>query len=185
MSGDSTTEKEALLCNVKIGGKVYKGLANVVGEVVDSESLKDYLFEQFITSDMANEMSAMLSLSTDNAKELVLDKINANTYTLGMYLYGLSLGVPFKTMYQIMTSDFALRITELVKGNIFNSKQVSIRTIDEALKYISNGPTFNYVNDPISTLKINDLTLLEFVKNSVNNNVKLDNIVTAIEQLRG
>ncbi len=185
MSKDSIHEKEALLCSVKIGGKVYKGLANVVGEVVDSESLKDYLFEQFVTSDMANEMSAMLSLSTDNAKELVLDKINANTYTLGMYLYGLSLGVPFKTMYQIMTSDFALRITELVKGNIFNSKQVSIRTIDEALKYISNGPTFNYVNDPISTLKINDLTLLEFVKNSVNNNVKLDNIVTAIEQLRG
>ena len=88
-----------MLCSVKIGGKVYRGLANIVGEELDDEVIKDYLYEQFMASDMANEMSASLSLATDNAKELVLDKINANTYTLGMYLYGMSLGIPFKTMY--------------------------------------------------------------------------------------
>ena len=39
-------------------------------------------------------MSALLGLSTDNAKELVLAKINAGTSSIGMYLYGLSIGIP-------------------------------------------------------------------------------------------
>jgi hypothetical protein len=41
-------------------------------------------------------LSALLSLSTDNAKELELSKLNANANTLGIYLYALSKGMNYK-----------------------------------------------------------------------------------------
>jgi hypothetical protein len=67
-------------------------------------------------------MSALLSLSTDNAKELVLAKINAGVGTIGMYLYGLSLGMSFDAIYKIMTSPLAFRLAELTKGDVFNKE---------------------------------------------------------------
>jgi hypothetical protein len=65
-------------------------------------------------------MSAFLGLSTDNAKELVLAKINAGTATMGMYLYGLSIGMPVADLYKMLTSPLAFRLTELTKGDTFN-----------------------------------------------------------------
>nr|DAG87591.1 MAG TPA: hypothetical protein [Crassvirales sp.] len=52
--------------------------------LVDAENgnfttLQNYLLAQEWESDAANEASAFLSLSTDNAKELALAKLNAGT----------------------------------------------------------------------------------------------------------
>ena len=41
-------------------------------------------------------ISALLSLATDNAKELCLAKLNANAKMAGMYIYGLTIGIPFR-----------------------------------------------------------------------------------------
>jgi hypothetical protein len=43
-------------------------------------------------------MSALLSLSTDNAKDLALAKINAGTNMMGLYLYGAAIGMNFKVL---------------------------------------------------------------------------------------
>lgn len=72
----SNEEKSALMCNVPIGGKVYKGLANVnvnqkvIESLAEAETgnfvpLQEYLLSQEWESDAANEASAFLSLSTD------------------------------------------------------------------------------------------------------------------------
>lgn len=146
----SNEEKEALMCKVTIGGKIYRGLANVNANqelmeiLADAENgnfttLQNYLLAQEWESDAANEASAFLSLSTDNAKELALAKLNAGTQTLGMYLYGLSLGVPVDTLFKIMTSPLAFRLVELAKGDIFSGNS-GCRTILGALDYLHKDP---------------------------------------------
>lgn len=146
----SNEEKEALMCKVTIGGKTYRGLANVnanqelMESLADAENgnfttLQNYLLAQEWESDAANEASAFLSLSTDNAKELALAKLNAGTQTLGMYLYGLSLGVPVDTLFKIMTSPFAFRLVELAKGDIFSGNS-GCGTIIGALDYLHRDP---------------------------------------------
>ena len=146
----SNDEKEALMCKVTIGGKTYRGLANVnanqelMESLADAENgnfitLQNYLLAQEWESDAANEASAFLSLSTDNAKELALAKLNAGTQTLGMYLYGLSLGVPVDTLFKIMTSPLAFRLVELAKGDIFSGNS-GCRTILGALDYLHKDP---------------------------------------------
>lgn len=146
----SNEEKEALMCKVTIGGKTYRGLANVnanqelMESLADAENgnfatLQNYLLAQEWESDAANEASAFLSLSTDNAKELALAKLNAGTQTLGMYLYGLSLGVPVDTLFKIMTSPFAFRLVELAKGDIFSGNS-GCGTIIGALDYLHKDP---------------------------------------------
>jgi hypothetical protein len=69
--------------------------------------------------DSAVNLSALLSLATDNAKELALAKLNAGTGTLGMYIYGLSIGVSFDNIFSILTSPVALEISKLIRGNSF------------------------------------------------------------------
>jgi len=69
--------------------------------------------------DSAVNLSALLSLATDNAKELALAKLNAGTGTLGMYIYGLSIGVSFDNIFSILTSPVALEISKLIRGNLF------------------------------------------------------------------
>jgi hypothetical protein len=39
-------------------------------------------------------ISGLLSLATDNAKELKLGKLNAGRELAGLYIYGITIGVP-------------------------------------------------------------------------------------------
>lgn len=159
LDSDNINDKQNLLFNVKFGGKSYKGLANGFSkklksplehnlsqeektEIVNffSEDVTEYLFDQLWASDASADMSALLGLSTDNAKELVLAKINAGTSSIGMYLYGLSIGIPFEQLYEVMTTPLAFRLTELTKGDSFNGDS-GTNTIVGALQYLENEPT--------------------------------------------
>jgi hypothetical protein len=162
LSGTDKEAKDKLINKtIHIGGKDYKGLANaftntfatgeieygalteeelIQQEALFSEKVKDYLIEQYFAMDASNNKSGSLSLSTDNAKELVLDKINAGTATMGMYLYGMSLGISFETLYKIIASPFGRRITALTKGDMFNGNRGTIDVIG-ALDYIYLEPT--------------------------------------------
>ncbi|MBR2248814.1 MAG: hypothetical protein IJ880_17670 [Bacilli bacterium] len=157
---------EELLFNVKIAGKTYHGLANGFTskfrspyEYSDSNidefgpELANYLTDQLWEADAANNMSAFLGLSTDNAKELILAKVNAGTATMGMYLYGLSIGVPIGELYRLMTSPLAFRLTELTKGDAF-SYTPGVNGILGAFRYLREEPSqylsrFNDVKDPL------------------------------------
>lgn len=143
-----------LLFDVKIAGKHYNGLANgFIKDYVNihNTKLQDYLFEQLWESDAANNMSAFLGLSTDNAKELILAKVNAGTATMGLYLYGLSIGVPIDELYRILTSPLAFRITELTKGDLFNG-ETGVNGVLGALKYMREEPTDISKYDNVKTL---------------------------------
>jgi hypothetical protein len=71
-------------------------------------------------------LSALLSLATDNAKELALSKLNAGTKTIGMYIYGISIGMDFKDIAKLLMSPTGNLITSLLDGNSFRGEKETI-----------------------------------------------------------
>ena len=54
-----------------------------------------------------------------NAKELALSKLNASTKTLGIYIYGISIGMDFRDISKILMSDVGDVIIQLLDSNVF------------------------------------------------------------------
>ena len=147
-SGTATEQQRILLGSdhkgIMIGGKIYHTLANIRTKDINSiqsEEVLDALSSTTNDYDQALILSALLSLATDNAKELALSKLNASTKTLGLYVYGISIGMDFKDIAKIMMSDVGRVINEVANDNVFSEKD-GYGSVDENLfKYFENGPT--------------------------------------------
>jgi hypothetical protein len=99
-----------------IKGKVYTGFANMYTTAEFSEQerenfkhaielLEKVHSEKEITKNVSLELSSLLSISVDNAKDLALAKINAGPRLMGMFAYGLSIGMSIKALVGLMTSE--------------------------------------------------------------------------------
>lgn len=108
---------------------------------VDAETYK--LYQQFrkkgFDNDAALQLSVLLSLATDNAKELALAKLNASDKTLGMYIYGLSIGMKFEDVSSILMSPVGRTLTSVMEGNVFNNDN-GLFSIDKVFDYFELGP---------------------------------------------
>lgn len=71
--------------------------------------------------DPAQVLSALISLSADNAKDLALAKLNATPELLDIYTYATMTGIPFSAIADVMTSDFFAFATKVGQKNIFDS----------------------------------------------------------------
>jgi hypothetical protein len=58
-------------------------------------------------------MSALLSLSTDNAKDPTLSKYNAGPEMIGTYVAGIIMGVDMDTLRDLMISDTGILLSNL------------------------------------------------------------------------
>jgi hypothetical protein len=98
-------------------------LANIrvddLGNVNPNSAIYQILKDKGFDDDASVIMSALLSLSTDNAKELCLAKINAGTSMIGMYLYGAAIGMDFKVMNKIIASPLGFTVAKLLNSNEF------------------------------------------------------------------
>jgi hypothetical protein len=65
-------------------------------------------------------ISQLLSAATDNAKELILAKINANSDFAKIFFYGLILGFDLNDLAAFMTSSTVDLIESLAKSNMFD-----------------------------------------------------------------
>lgn len=65
-------------------------------------------------------ISQLLSAATDNAKELILAKINAGTHFAKMYVYGIIMGFNINDLVAFMTSPVAEFIDSYSQENIFS-----------------------------------------------------------------
>lgn len=83
-------------------------------------------------------ISALLSAATDNAKELILAKINSGSDLASVYLYSIMLGIDFKDIASLMTSNTVQTIAKLNKTNIFDEYNQS-STIDSVFNKLENG----------------------------------------------
>ena len=70
-------------------------------------------------------ISQLLSAATDNAKELILAKINAGTNFARMYIYGIMLGLNINDLVAFMTSPTADLIDRLATSNMFQNDETT------------------------------------------------------------
>lgn len=128
---------------ITINGKTYRTLANIrpkdPNSIQNIEVLKALALTKNDT-DAALILSALLSLSTDNAKELKLSKLNASPKTLGLYVYGVSIGMEFKDIANIMMSNVGRIISDVVNDDVFSGKEGFGAINDSLFKYFDNGP---------------------------------------------
>lgn len=134
--------------DVKIDDKTYNTIANVR---VSDKVLKDWLnsdntdLQEMAQSIIKNDqidadltISGIMTLAVDNAKLLDLSKLNASTDILGLYLYGVTIGVPFDNLVKIFTSNVADVLNQNLRGNIFNGSE-DVR-LGFAISKLKNGP---------------------------------------------
>ena len=130
-------EQERLKSDVTIAGKRYQMLANAYGTNIANQAIAQVISE-LSNQDQALVLSALLSLATDNAKELALDKLNASNM-LGMYIYGITIGVDFQTLANIICSRTGLVINEMMGSNSFlKQRGMNIQNIFDYLELAPN-----------------------------------------------
>lgn len=103
----------------------------------------EYNENHYIPSDQMS--SQMISAATDNAKELILDKINANTDLSKIYMYLITLGFDVKDIVSFMTSPIIDLIARNATQNIYLG--TNFKTKDVA----------NYILNSINTILEQDL----------------------------
>lgn len=115
-------QQDSIVFNIPIMEKNYRLFANLWPKninTVKSQKLLDALSEVTQDEDSALLLSAALSLSVDNAKELKIAYLNASPETMGMYLAGLMIGVDFNTIADIFMSDVGKMLKRRIQSNVF------------------------------------------------------------------
>ncbi len=99
------------------------------------------LKERVNRTDAALVTSAIISAATDNAKELILAKINATPDLVDIYTYLTGIGVPFSKIADLMTSDALQFVTKLAENNIFDSSTERYKVKDAIGFYVGYDPS--------------------------------------------
>lgn len=97
-------------------------MANIKAQdisTIKNEQVLDAILSIENDQDAISFLSALLGLSADNAKELILSKINAGVDMIGLYLYGIASGIDFNIISSAMTSFTGETLRKIVQGNIF------------------------------------------------------------------
>lgn len=186
---------QSVLFDGTILGKKYKYLANTYNEKflnwltnqIKDESLSPEEKEQFktmldelllmtYTEDSTLSKSALLGLATDNAKELILEKINAGPETMDLYLAGAAIGVPFTDLYKIVNSTYGKSIVASMQSNGLENK-TSITKAYVAIK--------QFDQDIFTTLKWNnpfDKQIINQVKDQLKGDSNIKKALSALQE---
>lgn len=122
-------------------------LPDVNFKEVDPELMAKYGVQ--LTGDITVDLmiSQVLSAATDNAKELILAKVNAGTKLAKMYLFLITLGFNINDIVKFMTSPAVSFIDTITETNIFTGQDI---TIKEAVK-LAKGDFTNFYKKFLST----------------------------------
>ena len=117
-------------------------LANLNRTTIGDASLEEIDFE------VDQMISQLLSAATDNAKELILAKINAGEQFAKIYFYLLVLGFSVNDIAAFMTSPTISLLAKLSENNIFDIYEDN-RKPDNVRKLLLEGkyPIYNYLGD--------------------------------------
>ena len=139
----SDWDKEKILFKhpIYINGKSYYGFANMyTSKEFSQQEIKNFEHAlnilnsledpSQITQDVAVNIASLLSIAVDNAKDLALKKINSGPRLMGLYAYGMTLGIPVNELVAIMNSPQGLVIAEMTEGSVYNNDPSSFKVID-------------------------------------------------------
>lgn len=108
---------------------------NLLDDRITNKGVVNAIMNIKTQEDAALVLSGLLSLATDNAKMLSLDKLNADTNMLGMYLYGIMIGMDFTDISNILMSTTGFKVSKMLKDNAFNSDYTY--NMNDVLDYFS------------------------------------------------
>lgn len=94
---------------------------NLLDDRITNKGVVNAIMNIKTQEDAALVLSGLLSLATDNAKMLSLDKLNGDTNMLGMYLYGIMIGMDFTDISNILMSKTGFKVAKMLKENAFNN----------------------------------------------------------------
>lgn len=141
----SDEEQKSLIKPINIGGYDIQMICNAYCKNIaniKSKEVYDALQEINNDEDQALWLSAFLSLSTDNAKDPTLSKINANPEMIGLYNAGFVLGLPIDFLTKVIMSSSGMALASLQQGNVFLGINGS-RNLTRVLNYVDKGPQLN------------------------------------------
>lgn len=167
-------------------------LPDVNFEGVNPELMAQYGIKMSgdITVDLM--ISQILSAATDNAKELILAKVNAGMKLAKMYLFLVTLGFDINDIVKFMTSPAITFIDTITEANIFTGQDTSIQ---DAIK-LARGDFKDYYKQFLSTRTLGLLSKEEKNRlgdgNLIENNfsegskeyVELENALSAIAETK-
>lgn len=119
-----TTNKTCMLANVNM-----EPITSLKTDKFDPATYLtnlDDVIKQTKTVDAASLISGLLSAATDNAKELILSKINATVDFADAWSYLISIGTDPKTIESIMMSEAMQLVQKYSKSNVFDNVNTSI-----------------------------------------------------------
>lgn len=121
------------IANVDIPTKFLEDTLNIYGYNNLNKELT-----KLSTEKAAINASAFLTGATDNAKELVMAKINATLELASMHMYLISLGYSIEDVSIYMNSDLARYVSKQATGNIFkNTDEIFVPSIIDAYKIVN------------------------------------------------
>lgn len=167
LNNGSQEDKANLLINQEICGKLVKLIANS-HQQLDTElppEVAQALNEIDQSVDAALLYSGFLSLATDNAKDPTLPKINAQESMIGLYLAGVTLGLDVKTLINLLTSEPALKIANLIPANFFTGAS-GYPDVKSVLKFIKIGPKDFDLDNVLNKMLRSFNELPDFFKNN-------------------
>lgn len=125
----------------EIKSQTINGLPDLNMEGVDAAIQNE--FNLRITGNLYVDLmiSQVLSAATDNAKELILAKVNAGSKLAKMYLFLITVGMDINDIVSFMTSPVASFIDSITEQDIFNGNDIDINTaiLFARGEFLSNG----------------------------------------------
>lgn len=115
--------------------------------------------------DTFDMLSLLLSGAVDNAKELVLDKINASKELLPIFTTLLIKGMNFRDICRIMSSNEITLLVNKLRENIIFTKKL---TINEAIDYYIKGVPSKLFIDKKYIKSLNDFSINFITTNNIN-----------------
>ena len=125
-------------------------IVRAVEQQLSPEDIARVVQEQLgVQPDQSLVISALLSAATDNAKELILSKINAGPNLAGMYLHMIMLGFNFNDIAKFMTSPTVQTVNDLMKVNVFDEYH-DHASVDSVVRALEEGPNIRNYFDSTS-----------------------------------
>lgn len=149
---------------------------------VNVEDLQDLNLIKYIESGKLHSgipidimISQMISAATDNAKELILAKINAGSKLAKCYLFLMTLGYDINDIVKFMTSDAVSWVDSLSDPNVFLGQELrpdeAITEIEKYLKNYDTNKDIDHYEDEFGGEVANSRDRLSLLKSIIPSNL--------------
>lgn len=140
-----TSEEQNML--IGKSGDFPRLLSNIRAKNVNTVTNQEVLNLLVSAKDMDDQvlaLSSLLSLSTDNAKELALSKLNAGINMIGAYIYGITVGKDFREISEMLMSETGEMLRDIIDENTLQDTP-GYGKLRKVFDYFEKGP-FKHLN---------------------------------------